>query len=595
MRKPLTLMAQYSAILTAIFFVVSVSAATPKAEMIYQNGEIYTADAHDSIQQALAIRAGRIIYVGSNPGAARFADGHTITVDLKGRMAMPGLVDGHMHPFQAGSKLLKCTLNYEPLSTQEFQRRIQACLDQSLAQEPAGWLEVVAWFQQSMPKSSRAVLDALKTNRPIIVRDSFGHTVLANSKALELAHITRETKEPTGGAIEHDGQGEPSGLLQDAAFDGFDALLPTLTPQEAQQAVRVALQAMAMQGVTSFLDAMSTEEALTAFTAMSHAHELTARAHFAPVIDPADTATASAVVAKVVALRQRFDQGALQPTPTITVRHAKLFIDGVIAGPAFTGAMLEPYWTNKGTEQNPQWSPGSSRGPDAYFPAPRLKAILSELAKMRIDPHMHVDGDRAVHEALNAIEVMRKTYPKADIRPALAHCEIVDPADFARFKQLSVFPVLSMQWEKRAPDTVDQLRDYVGPTRAALLEPAGVLMKAGAPIAFGSDWPVDALDEWFAFKVGVTRQNSAAAGSQYAGRLGTDPGLSITQVLRAATIEAARELHADQVTGSLEVGKFADLIVLDRNPLTVDPADIANVRVRQTLVGGRVVYQQAPL
>jgi predicted amidohydrolase YtcJ len=187
------------------------------------------------------------------------------------------------------------------------------------------------------------------------------------------------------------------------------------------------------------------------------------------------------------------------------------------------------------------------------------------------------------------VAALRKALPAADIRPAIAHDEIVAPADFGRFKTLDTTAVLSFQWGKPAGDTLG-LRDYFGPERMKILEPSGLLAAAGARIAFGSDWPVDALDEWFAFKVGVTRTNAASAPAEYRGRLGDDPGLSPEAVLRAATINAAYELHQDDVTGSLEVGKYADLIVLDRNPLAVPPEEIARTRVLETVVGGDVVY-----
>ena len=162
-------------------------------------------------------------------------------------------------------------------------------------------------------------------------------------------------------------------------------------------------------------------------------------------------------------------------------------------------------------------------------------------------------------------------------------------ADFPRYQLLNTTPVLSFQWEKPAGDTMG-LKDYFGPARMKILEPAGLLAAAGARIAFGSDWPVDRLDEWFALKVGVTRTNSPDAPPEYHGRLGDDPGLSREAVLRAITIDAAYELHQDGVTGSLEVGKFADLIVLDRNPLQIPAEDIANIKVLETVVGGNVVY-----
>jgi predicted amidohydrolase YtcJ len=183
-----------------------------------------------------------------------------------------------------------------------------------------------------------------------------------------------------------------------------------------------------------------------------------------------------------------------------------------------------------------------------------------------------------------------RPFRRADVRPAIAHDEIVSPADFPRFKALGAIPVLSFQWEKPAGDTLG-LKDYFGPARMHILEPAALLAAAGARIAFGSDWPVDRLDEWFALKVGVTRTNAPDAPAEYRGRLGTAPGLSREAVLRAATINAAFELHEDDVTGSLTVGKLADFIVLDRNPLTVPAEEIATTRVLQTVIGGTVVHE----
>jgi predicted amidohydrolase YtcJ len=275
--------------------------------------------------------------------------------------------------------------------------------------------------------------------------------------------------------------------------------------------------------------------------------------------------------------------------PRITVRNAKLYIDGVISGPAFTGAMIEPYRVNAGTATEPRWQDGPSRGPDPYYPAPVLADFLTRLARAGIDPHMHVDGDLAVRVALDGIEAMRRAVPGTDIRPSLAHDEIVARADYPRYKALGVHPVLSFQWEKPAPDTVEQARDFLGPERAAILEPAGLLHAAGAAVAFGSDWPVDALDEWFALKVAVTRENAPASG--YSGRLGEDPGLTPLQALRAATITAAHALHDDARVGSLENGKLGDLIILDRNPLAIASGDIANVRILETVVGGEVVWR----
>ncbi len=564
------------------------------ADRVYRNGVIFTADGRNETAESLAIRGGRIVYVGSNRGVAPFIGATTAVVDLKGQFLMPGLVDGHMHPLEAGTKLGKCSLNYESLTIAEMQQRIQACLDHAAPKDPDFWLEVVSWFQESMRpagvKTSRATLDGLKTTRPIIVRSSFGHTVLANTKALALAKITASTPDPIGGKIWRDARGEPTGLLEDAAYAGFDELLPKATPEENVVAATAALRAMSRQGVTSFLDADAAAEDMAAFAAVRRAGGLTARAHFAPEIAPTEAGDPLGAVARVVAFAKQYDEGAIASAPGITVRNAKLFLDGVIAAPAFTGAMREPYLTNAGTAANPHWVLGPSRGPAVYFPPEALATILVGLGRAGIDPHMHADGDGAVHAALDGIEALRKALPAADLRPAIAHDEIVDPADFPRYRLLGTMPVLSFQWGKPAGDTLG-LRDYFGPARMKILEPSGLLAAAGARIAFGSDWPVDPLDEWFALKVGVTRTNTPDAPVEYRGRLGDDPGLSREAVLRAATIDAAYELHQDEATGSLAVGKFADLIVLDRNPLKVPAEEIAKTQVLETVVGGRVVYQ----
>jgi predicted amidohydrolase YtcJ len=577
--------------------VASAASTISPADRVYRNGVIFTADARSSRAQALAIRDGRIIYVGSNQGLAPFIDAKTVIVDLEGRFLMPGLIDGHMHPLDAGSQLLKCNLNYASLTVAEFQQQIQACLDQEASKEPDAWLEVTSWFQEIMRPAgvttNRAMLDALKTKRPIIVLSSQGHTGLANTRALALAQITAATPDPAGGKIWRDAKGEPTGLLDEpSAYQMVTAVEPKPTPEQDMASAAAALAAMNRQGVTSFLDAWAPAGDMAAFAGLRKSGKLTARAHFAPEIPVADAGALDVAVARVLDFSARYDEGLITRAPGITVRNAKLFLDGIIYVPAFTGAMVDPYLHNVGTTEKPRWVPGKSRGPAVYFPPKALATALVSLGRAGIDPHMHADGDGAVRAALDGIAALRKALPDADIRPAIAHDEIVSPADFPRFKALGAIPVLSFQWEQPAGYTLG-LKDYFGPARMKILEPAGLLAAAGARIAFGSDWPVDMLDEWFALKVGVTRTSTPDAPPEYRGRLGDDPGLSREAVLRAATINAAYELHQDDVTGSLEVGKFADLIVLDQNPLTVPAEEIAKTQVLTTVVGGIVVYDAA--
>jgi predicted amidohydrolase YtcJ len=590
-----------AAIFSGAILAPAIAGAAPApapADTVYVNGYVYTADAHDSVAEAVLVRAGRVAFVGSSSEARKVAGQGARVIDLQQRMLMPGLVDGHMHPLEGGSTLLKCNLNYERLTVAQLQSRIQACLDATRSAEPDHWLEVVSWFREAMlpngVATSRATLDALSTRRPIFVMSSFGHTALVNTRALELAGITAATKDPLGGRIGHEPSGAPSGILEDAAFEKVTAVIPQPTAEEDVKAAAAALAAMRSQGITSFLDAMATPRTLTAFAAVERQQGLSARAHFAVLITPEQGRDPSRAVATAQALAAKYDEGEAHAVPGITVRNIKLFMDGVITAPACTGALLTPYFRNTGTGEAPHWTPGTNRGPEVYFPAATLHPLLIAAAKAGLEPHMHADGDRAVHEALDGIAALRKALPGSAIRAAIAHDEIVDPSDFGRYQSLDTIPVLSFQWEKPAPDTIDGAQEYLGPVRFRYIEPAGYLKAAGARIAYGSDWPVDPLNEWFALKVGITRENDPAAGAKYAGRLSSDPGLTLPAALHAITAGSAYELHAEREVGSLEVGKLADFIVLDRNVFKIPPREVADVQVLLTVVGGKALRAAAP-
>ena len=346
-------------------------------EALYTNASIWTG-AGTERAQALLVKDGRIRFVGSSEEARKQA-GALPVVDLKGQFVMPGLVDGHMHPLEGGQKLMKCSLRYERLTVPQMQAAIQKCLDATRDQEPNGWLDVVAWFREAMipadADTTLATLDALKTKRPIIVESSFGHSALINTRARDLAKIDAHTPDPPGGRINHDAQGQPTGILEDAAYDPVLALIPPFTPAMNHQAALKALQDFRAQGITSFLDAAADPATVAAFAAVQREGALTARGHFAVAIGAEEGRDPQQAIATVKALAAKYDQGPAKPEPTIQVRNIKLFLDGVISAPAFTGAMLAPYFANTGTPQAPHWVPGTNPGPAVYFPP----ALLSEL------------------------------------------------------------------------------------------------------------------------------------------------------------------------------------------------------------------------
>ncbi|MNZ45631.1 N-substituted formamide deformylase precursor [compost metagenome] len=446
--------------------------------------------------------------------------------------------------------------------------------------------------------ADKSTLDALKTDRPIQVRSTDFHTVLTNSRGLALAGINKDTVNPGDGKYARDSAGNPTGICEDGAAEAMAAVVPPATDAEKLNQARAALDALRQQGITSFFDALSGPENAKAFSALQQSGELTARALLAIKLDPAAaSADPAKTIAEAKALASTFDQGEAKVAPGVNMRHVKLFMDGIINAPADTGALLTPYLHNAGTDKAPQWTPGKNLG-ELYFPAQVLNPLLLQAVQAGLDPHLHATGERAVRDALNSIEYVRRQLPGNGFRPAITHAETVDPADYGRFKALDVTANMSFQWAQQAPSTVDGTNEHLGAERFARMEPSGSISRAGGRVAYGSDWPVDPLDEFLALKIGVTRSgdplNPHSYGPKYAGRLNDDPALTRAEVLRSITLNAAEQLRLEAVVGSLEVGKFADLIVLDKNFMQAPEEELARNSVLLTLVGGKVVWAKAP-
>ncbi|WP_177409015.1 amidohydrolase [Pseudomonas sp. R37(2017)] len=576
-------------------------AATP-ADTVMRNGYVYTVDGQGSVQQAIAISGGKIVYVGSDAGVDGYIGKQTQLIDLAGRMLMPGFVDAHMHPGDGGRAMSLCDLKYQALTRAQFQASIQACLDADKDKGPDAWLEVGSWDRMGMTgldgDADKSTLDALDTKRPIQVRSTDFHTVLTNSRGLELAGINQHTVDPKDGKYRRDKAGNPNGICEDGAAESMAAVVPPATDAEKLNQVRAALDAMRRQGITSFFDALSGPENAQAFTRLQQSGELTARALLAIKLDPAAAAADPAkTIAEAKTLASRYDQGEVKTAPGVSMRHVKLFMDGIINAPADTGAMLTPYLHNSGTDQAPKWTPGKNLG-ELYFPPQVLNPLLLQAVKAGFDPHLHATGERAVRDALDSVAYVRKALPGQDFRPAIAHAETVAPADYSRFKALDVTATMSFQWGQQAPFTVDGTSDHLGAERFERMEPSGSIAHAGGRVAFGSDWPVDPLDEFLALKVGVTRSgdptNPHSYGPKYAGRLNNDPALTRAEVLRSITLSSAEQLKLDALLGSVEVGKLADLIVLDKNFMQVPEEELGRNDVLLTLVGGKVVWAKAP-
>jgi predicted amidohydrolase YtcJ len=540
----------------------------------------------------VAVRNGRIVYVGTDAGVGSFVGPKTISVDLKGRMMMPGLVDGHVHPVAGGAQLRTCSLQYLPLTREQFLQRIQKCLDESKG-GPDEFLLVTGWYRGFMQPpgadADAALLDQLKTTRPIIVANRDGHQQLVNSRALALGGITDQTPNPPGGSIDRDARGKATGVLQDAAVQLVRSKLPRRTREDALEDARTAVKALTEHGVTTVFDAAAGLENLTAYKALQDQGELTIRINASGLIDTSMAQDPAAALRFLSSLRSQFDQPEMKPQPGIRMRAAKIFLDGVIQAPAQTAGLLEPYYVMVGTHDHPQWKPGSKSGP-VYIPSDKLNPLVLALAKSGFDAHIHAIGDRSVNVALNAFAHMRENTRNSPVRSAIAHAELVHPKDYRRFAELFVVPVMSYQWAIPGPNSVTGAKDYLGPARFNRMEPMASLAAAGARLAYGRDWPVDQMGYWLALKGGVYRSGDGRWGPSYRGTLNAEPGISRALALRSITMNTSWEVHQESLTGSIEKGKLADLIVLDRNFMKVSEDDIPNIKVLFTMVGGKVVY-----
>ncbi|MBB3231833.1 amidohydrolase [Halomonas stenophila] len=598
--------------------------AQSPADTVLRDGSLYTVDAEHPSAEALAVRDGEIVYVGDEAGVDAYVGPDTRVIDLDGRMVMPGLQDAHIHGITAGRA--QCDLDYRPLSVDEFTAHFEGCLaDPDFGTQRDDWLTVEHWYVQFLkPRGTevdKAVLDAIDTERPIIVYDVWGHAALANSRALELAGIDADTPDPQGGVIKHDDRGRPNGWLYDDAQFLVDEAMPERPPLDPVDAARRGLAVLAEEGITSFQAQSESRDTVETFAELREAHGLTARAHFlidsgaktgdelAAFIDELDAIREAVENPERLPLQVRAWRPGEQEGPRLVAEPGvsvagvgEVMADGILQAPTQTAALLEPYRVNAGSEDAPDWRPGDNRG-EAYIDAETLGEMATRFAERGYQTQIHAIGDRAVRNTLDAFAMLREadaTAPQAsgydrvgDSRPLMSHAELVDAADHERFAGLGVVPVMSYQWAKPAPDSTDAVKPYLGAERWAGYEPEGELAAAGAKIAYGSDYPVDPLDHWFALEAAVLRE--ADWGPEfpaYAGDLNAEQqALSLDAAIRGITLNAAYAMHQDEVTGSLEVGKLADLLVLDRNLFEVPAEDISETQVLMTMVGGDVVHR----
>jgi len=537
-----------------------------RADLILTNAAVATMAAKPSRAEALAVGGGKVLFVGDSIKALRHRGPSTKVVDLGGRLVLPAFQDSHVHLVTGGVELGLCNLN--GLGTRE---EVLAKVREYAATHPGtGWITGGGWelplFPQANPRKED--LDAIAPGRPVVLASADGHSAWVNSRALDLAGITRDTPDPDGGRIERDPRtGAPSGTLRESAAGLIDRLVPELGPEDYIKGLRAGLALANRFGIASIIEASAGPEILDAYAALDRRGELSARVLASLHVD---TRRGVSEAGRLTALRRRYAGARLEATA------AKIFADGVME--PHTAALLEPYADRPGDRGAPLLEPEA------------FDALARTLDRAGFQIHVHAIGDRAVRMALDAFEAAGRANGFRDMRHHIAHLELIDPVDIPRFKSLGVTANFQPLWAYADTYITDLTLPILGPRRSRWLYPIGSVARTGAVIAGGSDWSVSTMDPLQAIEVALTRRGpDDPPGPAWI----PDERADLTAMLRAYTVNGAWLSRDEGSRGTLEPGKAADLIVLDRDLFTIPASEISRAKVLWTLVDGREVFRDS--
>jgi len=536
----------------------------PAADTVLINGGIYTVDAQRNWAEAAAILNGVFIAVGSNDEIKALTGPATRTIDLSGNMAVPGFHDAHVHPTMGGYALLGCSLENEA-SISAIIDRVTACAVQS----EDGWLEGHAFdlglFGQDGP--NKALLDGIDSERPIILWGSDGHSAWANSRALELAGITAETLDPPLGVIERDPGGEPSGTLRETAQELVRAVMLAPTLESNIEALKEGIRHLNSFGITSYIDAWVGLEDYQSYQAIDQSGGLTARVVTSLTYESGFAKHYGDEFDQVLAGRKAYESERLNHDSV------KFFLDGVLEGE--TAALLEPYIGKHG------------QAGELILDPDKLSAAVTRFDAMGLQVHMHAIGDRAVRAGLDAIEAARQQNGASDNRHHISHLQMIHVDDIERFASLDTAANFQSLWAE--PDEwIMQLNlPVLGEERVQAMYPIASVERAGGRIIGGSDWNVSTANPLSAIEVAVRRQNVLAETGPV---LNARERVSLATMIDAYTINAAWLMHQEDKTGSIEVGKRADIAVLDRQLFEIPATEISDAKVLLTMLDGEVIY-----
>jgi len=545
------------------------------ADLILLNGVVRTQSPIRPLAQAVAISAGAFVYVGSDDGALRWRGPRTEVVNLRGRTVLPGLADTHVHP-ALGEFLNHRLCDVHAYTVEEGFAKLRRCASSA----PAGdWVVGYGWYDLDNPAYdtiTRAQLDSLVPDRMLAVVSKDIHTVWVNSRTLSELGIDRETASPPGGEIVHDpSTGEPTGMLIDAANHAVTDRIQHDSPyaQSTEELCRAAMAHLNGLGITSILDAFVDADAADVYHALDRDGKLSMRVSLALPVLPSNYRTE---IPRIAARRGEWR------SPHVRLDFIKVLADG---NPEVG---LSSLLNHDGPPETA--SPG-------YYTAAQMTELVALAERSGLSVFVHVIGDGATRQVLDAIAAARKRRPVTQRRHTLTHLVWVADADLPRFSRLGVIANIQEGWLAPAafggPPGYDYARSTaagpIGPWLAGRLMPYRPLRDAGARLAAGSDWFYTDENPWRAMESGVTGRDPGAAGGR---AMIPNHTLDLITLLRARTVDAAFQLYLEDQTGTVAVGKRADLIVVSQDPLELPIERLHETTVEMTLLDGRVVYRR---
>jgi predicted amidohydrolase YtcJ len=548
------------------------SIAGAPADLVLLGGAVYTCDAARTWATAVAVAGGRVLDVGTDDAVRAHVGPATRVVELAGRMVLPAFHDSHLHPVAGGVELGQCNLN--GLRSGEA---VLATVRRYAAEHPqAAWIVGGGWDLPLFPASGprREDLDLAVPDRPAYLVAADGHSAWANSAALRAAGLGAQTPDPRRGRIERDpATGEPAGTLREAAMDLVAGRAPAASLAERVVGLRRALELAARHGIVALQEAHAEAEILEAYDELERRGELDATVVVSLGID---VERWREEIARLLELR------AARTGPRLRATAVKVFADGVIE--SGTAALLVPYRAHAGHVHG---EPGGDCGALDLEPA-ELRRLLARLDREGFQIHVHAMGDRATRAALDALAAAARRNGRRDSRHHLTHLELVDPADIPRFRELGVAANFQPLWACADRYVTEMTEPLLGPERSRWLYPLGSFERSGAVVVGGSDWSVSALDPLQGIEVAVRRREPGSAeGTPWI----PEERIDLAAAIAAYTIRGAWLAFRERETGSLEPGKRADLVVLDRNLFAIPAREISAARVLLTLDAGRERYR----